>query len=409
MPQAQSESRPDGADSSLAFPLLVALAGLIVIVILLLAPSSLPRLAGLDLTAADFRTALLAARTDREHPQVVIVMAGPRLRAPATLSAGVSRDRLARLVDVVDGAGARAIGLDIPLLRPTEPEHDTALHVALRDAKATVVLAAADERERLTADERGFQVAFLAATRRPAGFHTLQREPDGMVRYHAGPAPSAHYRESFALLLARALKPAASPTLGPIAWLQRSDSVHPLSWLLDWSGRSPFLQIAGEDLLDKDRRDLRAALRGKIVLIGDDTLPGERYRTPLSTLSGEDASDVLVHAQEVAQLLDGRVLASLQPDTIKLLLLAIACAGGLFGWWMHARSRLASAYLLSLLTLLAVDAVLVSRMQLVMPLFSCLIAWLAGVLAGHHFGLAEDRLVARAAARTSQRGAANQS
>lgn len=396
-PQAQSSS--EAATSSPAFPLLIALAGLLVLIILLLTPSSLPRLAGLDLAASDIRTALFSARADKDHPQIVVVSVGPRARTPTSFASGLARDRLAQLVDTIDGAGARAIGLDIALLRPTEPEHDTALHVALRDAKAAVVLAAADERERLTADERGYQVAFFAAVGRTAGFRMLQREPDGVVRYHAGAALDTRYQQSFPLLLARTVKSGTASTMGRIAWLQPSDAAHPLGWLLDWSGRPPFMQVTGEDLLDKDRRDLRASLRGKIVLIGDNSVSGERYRTPLTALSGEEASDVMIHAQAVAQLLDGRTLASLPPDVVKLLLLAFGCAGGLFGWWMHGRRHFVLACLLSLLAFLVVDAVVVSRMQLILPLISCLIAWTAGILAGHHFGLANDRLVKRAATR----------
>lgn len=405
MLQPQSESSSGGATSSPAFPLLIALAGLLVLIILLLAPASLPRLVGLDVAASDIRTSMFSARTDADHPQIVVVNVGPRARTPTSFASGLARDRLAQVVDVIDGAGARAIGFDIALLRPTEPQHDTALHIALRDAKAAVVLAAADERERLTPDERGYQVAFFAAAGRTAGFRMLQREPDGIVRYHAGAALDTRYRESFPLLLARTVRRETAPTLGRIAWLQRPDPAHPMSWLLDWSGRPPFAQMAGEDLLEKERRDLRASLRGKIVLIGDNSVSGERYRTPLTSLGGEEASDVMVHAQAVAQLLDGRTLSSLPPDLVRLLLLAFGCAGGLFGWWWHGRRQFGLACLLSLVALLVADAIVVAQMQLVMPLVSCLIAWIAGILAGHHFGLANDRLVKRAAVRwPSSRG-----
>ena len=397
MPQARNESPSGGEPPAVGVPLLVVIAGLALLAVLILASAKLHRLSAYELTAADVRTALLSERAEPQHRKIVVVDIGPGAAAPVQPRLG--RDRLAALVEAIDAAGPQAIGLDVTMLRPTVPEHDRALHVALRDAKAPIVVAAADERERTTPDERGYQVAYLAAAGRAAGYKSLQRERDGVVRYHAGPANASRYPSSFSLLLARAANAGAQQTLGRIAWLQPSTGLPPLSWLFEQESRPAFTGIAADDLLDRDPQARHTLLEGRIVLIGDDTGPGVRHRTPLTALGGDTTREVMIHAHAVAQLIDGRSIAELPPDMARLLLLTLGSMGGVLGWWLHASRRLWLGCVLATAALIGIDAVVFSQARLILPVLTCLLAWFAGMLAGHHIGLVHDRILQRAQTR----------
>jgi CHASE2 domain-containing sensor protein len=85
-----------------------------------------------------------------QHPSVAIVaitddtLAGYRTYLP------VDRGLLARVVEAVDAAGAKVIGLDFLFTSPTDG-NEILLIEAIRRARAKVVLGAADERIGLTA------------------------------------------------------------------------------------------------------------------------------------------------------------------------------------------------------------------------------------------------------------------
>ena len=75
----------------------------------------------------------------------------------------IDRGFLAALVEKIDAANPRAIGIDILFDQATEPAKDAALANALANAKAPVVIAAADEFDGLTPDRRR---TFLPSRRR---------------------------------------------------------------------------------------------------------------------------------------------------------------------------------------------------------------------------------------------------
>jgi adenylate cyclase len=80
--------------------------------------------------------------------------------------------------------------------------------------------------------------------------------------------------------------------------------------------------------------DLPAELfKGKTVLIGADLPDADRHRTPLATVLGHGAGSlpgVVIHAQALSQLLDGRVLPKVNRTTeIALTILAALAAIGL--------------------------------------------------------------------------------
>src|ERR1700730_117758 len=82
-----------------------------------LMPRYAPGLLRIEHAMADVRTALLSDRLPTQHPLVAIVgvtdqtLSGYKARLP------IDRLLLAKLVEVVDAAGAKAIGIDILFYR----------------------------------------------------------------------------------------------------------------------------------------------------------------------------------------------------------------------------------------------------------------------------------------------------
>ena len=380
-------------------PIALASGGLALAVALVLASSSVPGLLRLESSTADIRTALLSYRTTAEHPGVAVVaISDETLKSFATKSP-IDRGLLASLVTAIDSAGPRAIGLDVYFLRRTEDDKDRALQSALRDAKAVVVPGALDERGRMTPEQKVYQDEFLASTRRPAGFLALQFDRDGVVRTIAGPAPATRYPDSLPVLLARAIKSNVEPPAGRIAWLQLVEPTALLSTFVNWEGRNPFPVIAAEDVLDPKRQDLRDKLEGRIVLIGADFAYIDRHRTPLTVWSGEETAGVMVHAQVVAQLLDARAVSDVTPANARLVALALACLGGLLGWRFRFRRFDFLGWSIAAAGLTAIDALIFSNAHVILPFMVSMLAWFAGVTAGHNLGHIYDWELKRAGQR----------
>src|SRR5262249_59744257 len=133
-----------------------------------LAPGYAPGLLRFEHYMGDVRTALLSDQLPSQHPSVAIVaitdatLAGYRTYLP------VDRDLLARVVEAVDAAGAKVIGLDF-LFTSAADGNEVLLIEAIRRARAKVVLAAADERIGLSEFQRDKQLSFLREVDRPAG------------------------------------------------------------------------------------------------------------------------------------------------------------------------------------------------------------------------------------------------
>ncbi len=148
----------------------------------------------------DFRTALLSHRPKRQHPKVALVTITDETMQPFAYRSPIDRGLLGDLVTMLDGAGAKAIGLDFLFLKPTEPAKDKALVAAIGKARTRVVVAVADRRVSLNPAQRDYQNSFLARSGARAGYANLLTGGDRVVRYIAAPGDPA-FPKSFAAAL----------------------------------------------------------------------------------------------------------------------------------------------------------------------------------------------------------------
>ena len=347
-----------------------------------LVPRYAPGLLRFEHYLGDVRTALLSDQLPSQHPSVAIVaitddtLAGYRTYLP------VDRDLLARVVEAVDAAGAKVIGLDFLFTSPADGS-EILLIEAIRRARAKVVLAAADERIGLSQVQRDKQQAFLREVDRPAGYLNLATERDSVVRFMAQPnaEDKPAYPKSFAALIAESAGFTSSQDRARIAWLRTPRD-----------GADTFLTISAEALLrpadDPVVQVLRAGLKDKIVLVGGTLREIDTHLTPLTNRHEEKMHGVTIHAQMVAQMVDGRSIAQLETEaaSLRLALAAVAALGFLVGWGFRRRRKGLFASGVVSAVIIAVDTIVFWQFRIILPLVLALAAWFLGEFSGHYLG-----------------------
>jgi CHASE2 domain-containing sensor protein len=344
---------------------------------LILAPSVAPFLLRFEHQTADWRTSTFATGLDALHPGVAVVLISESTLEDYPYVLPPDRGLLAKIVRALDRAGAKAIGLDFYFARNTEPAKDGELIAAVREAKANVVIGALDERGRLGARQMEVQRAFIAATGRSAGYVNLRTEPDGIVRFRAGPAGGSSFPASFAARLAEASGATADAAEGPIAWLKT------------WRGRQPFLTLPAEALLAgsaahaaAEKDGALSALKGKTVVVGGDIAHLDRHATPLSGKGRKAEPGVFVHAHDVAQRLDGRLMHELGPGAVGWLLFVVATAAGGLGWLFGTRHANLVGWTAATSVLVVADVLAFAALRTILPFSLMLAAWVLGATAG---------------------------
>ena len=73
---------------------------------------------------ADWRTGVLSDRLPSQHPRVAIVGINDQALSEFKTRIPIDRGLLAKVIDAVDAAGAKVIGIDILFLRPAPGDHE---------------------------------------------------------------------------------------------------------------------------------------------------------------------------------------------------------------------------------------------------------------------------------------------
>ena len=348
-----------------------------------LAPRYAPGLLRFEHYMGDVRTALLSDQLPSQHPSVAIVgitddtLSGYKTYLP------VDRHLLARLVDAIDAAGAKVIGLDFLFAASVPEDHEMMLVDAIRRARAKIVLAAADERVGLTQAQREKQQAFLREAGRPAGYSNLATERDLVVRFVAQPYADGTpaYPKSFAELLAEGAGYAGTELRPRIAWLRTPRD-----------GSDVFLTASAETLLrpadDPLNKLLRDGLKGKIVLVGGMLREIDTHLTPLTHSPEEKMHGVAIHAQIAAQLVDGRSVGQLETNSLglRLALAGVSALGFLVGWGFRRKRQGLLASGVASAVIIAVDTIVFWQFRIILPLVLALAAWFLGEFSGHYLG-----------------------
>lgn len=338
-------------------------------------------LRSLEHWTSDWRTALLADRAPTQHPRIAIVLIDDDSILTFPYRSPVDRALLARLVTVLDGAGAQLVALDFLFDQPTEPDKDRALINALASARSKVILGTVDERVPLRAERRTYLGTFLRETGATTGYLNIRHEIDDVIRGEAEPAADAGAKgdatPSFAVAIARAAGVTTASHASRIAWL-RSPA----------DGSDTFMVLPAQQLVApadpaqaKMAELLLASLKDRIVLVGGDLSDHiDRHATPLSKLEQAQIPGVMIHAHALAQKLDGRPLRLLGPIWETVLVFAMSLIGLLLGWRYRTSGWLTST--LPVVLLGALDAIFFAGLRTIVPFAAPALGWIAGIFTG---------------------------
>jgi adenylate cyclase len=365
---AVAETRPQGRPIGAWYNGAAVIGGLLALFAIFLLPSIEPALLRAEHWAADWRTAWLSERLTTSHPKIAIVRITEESVADFPYFLPVNRGYFADLVDTVDKAGARTIGLDFYFTRDTEKKFDDQLRDTVRRLKDKLVVGVF---ERLRPRQLQYQYEFIGGT--PAGYIDLRRETDHVVRYRASPASGGRYQESFSSRIARAGGWTGAEPPDRIGWL-----------LPPKDGSRTFLTVNAHELKAKleQNPDL---LKDRIVLIGGDLYTLDLHWTPLSIRGGKQTVGVEVHAQMVAELIDGnRSRHELEPSTRTGFLLVLAALGIFLGLRFQERRFDFLDWRVVSFGVIAVDLLSFTFLHLVLPFTHAALVWGAAVTTGTH-------------------------
>ena len=230
----------------------------------------------------------LLAPVHPPHPRIALIAITEATLDAFPYRSPVDRGFVAALIETLARAGVSAIGLDLLLDRPTEPDKDAALREAIRRRDLPVVVIGVGPETPLEPARRQALDGFLAGV--TTGTANLARDVfDGQVRWHL-PRDATSGAPSLPAALARAV---GAP-------------VPPEPFLIDWrrTATGPPVPVYPAEAVGL----LPAAwLQGRIALIGSMSPGSDEHRTPASAF-GPPSFGVEIHAQVLAQMLDGRAV-----------------------------------------------------------------------------------------------------
>jgi len=364
-------------------PLLLATIVAVLVSILLvdIVPRYAPGLLRFEYALADMRTALLSDQLPSQHPNVAIVGITDESLADYKIRLPIDRALLTKVVQAVDDAGVKVIGLDFLFYRTTPADNDDMLIAALKGARAKVVLAAADERLGLTKPQIDKQREFLAQVGRPAGYANLATERDWVVRFKAQPAPETRFPKSFARLLVEEAGYAPKEESRRIAWLRDPPD-----------GSDTFLNIPAETLFgpadDPAVKAVRADLKDKIVIIGGLLPDLDQHLTPMTSKTLQRMPGVIIHAHIAAELIDGRRIYQLEANSLvlRLGLVGLTAFGFLIGWTYRLKRQGILLSSLATVVIISIDTIAFWQSRIILPIVLALLAWFIGEFSGHWLG-----------------------
>lgn len=336
--------------------------------------------------SADFVTSQFSTRLKAQRQDIVLVYVTAATVADKPYVSPIDRGMLADVIKAADGAGAKVIGLDVLLDRPTEPVKDEKLRDTIRGTRARMVVGVVDES--------------------PNGPHAqsdlfLRPAPDGQRTPETG---HLYFDEARSWLVVsdhviRSMADPPDPGSALVTRLNGSRSfaaaiahaagtdVELRSRRIDWllqpaDGVDTFTTLPAELLLHPGTADLTRLLSGKIVLIGGDFDDRDQHLTPLSVSRDDFYPGLFIHAQVLAQLLENRSVIDFEP----WMEWTLAAAAGLLAWFLGRRSghRHVWLELAGVVGLVGIGFLAFLLLRIIFPYNLLVLAWLTGAAVGHY-------------------------
>ncbi len=272
-----------------------------------------------------FTTAPIAVEQD---PRIVLVSYDEETALAVGKRSPLDRGLVARTLARLDAMSPKAIGIDILLDQP-QPE-DGQLRTALAQLRTPTFMAfttSASDPQRLDRGQEKYLREFLASVRsrsvRGADVMMVADGGDAIVR--RWPQQRAGLPEHLVAAMAGNAGPSQA-AFRSIDFLRPRNSVDSVFVEIPMLFFSEFPEAAAE------------MVKGRYILVGGTVGSEEEFETPISRFTGRNTSALELHAQMLAQRLDGRVPTPL-PDWLLFIAAFIVVAAGaltgmldLYGW-----------------------------------------------------------------------------
>lgn len=342
----------------------------------------------------DWRHALLSKREPTARKDIAVLLIDDNSLANHPYVTPVNPQLLSNLILALDSFNASAIGIDIVLDRGSASEAE--LFDAVRKIKSKLVFIEMDKRSDMPQIiiDRHHQILNKLKTANPSittGHPYLDQTrrglsiPDQTIRLRAPTLSDAeHVKASFseALLSASGHKAPEFNDRGHISWLK--------SVAEDGSSVFSDLRVPLHEI-DALRQKLlpeswKAAISGKIVIVGTALRQRDGLLTPLSLISGERMPEAWVHANIAAQFIDGRKLAPFGANLEWFIVVLCIFVGFWAGRVYRAKDYEVYVYFTGALTLIIIGILLFSEFRLLIPSDTIFFGSLIGISLGHYSG-----------------------
>lgn len=272
----------------------------------------------------DLRSFVLAEQVAQDDRIVMVVytdqtLINARKRSP------LDRGILASVLRNIDAMGAKAIGIDILFDQPQDEDEE--LIATLRAMKTPVAIAYAERTvnaDDITYEQQAFLEDFFArlegSKARPASIALANYY--GVTRTWPKIVPHLPSTLSRAMLTTAGEGDKTLPGYeGAIRFRRAADETRPVYSAIQIDGLA-IPEVAAA---------LAPAIEGRYVLIGGDIVGYDRVETPLTAATGGMPPGIEVHAEMLAQMLDGDSLPKPLPITLWALALVVVGGGALTG------------------------------------------------------------------------------
>ncbi len=284
---------------------------------------NLPVLSDAERSLYDLRAYSSARQVDQDDRLRIIVyddqtLIDARKRSP------LDRGLLAKALRNLDAMGAKAIGIDILFDQPQDEDED--LIAALRGMKTPVFAAYAN----------------VAANRADITYRQQQFLDSFIARLKGSKAAPTSIRLDYANGVARAW-PSIEKGLPPVMSRSMLEATDPgqlakfdgytgaIVYRLPKSDDRPVYQSLRIDLFADPALAPAFAdqIRGRYLLLGGDIIDVDRVETTFTSVTGETAPGIQVHAAMLAQMLDGQVPKRTSGWALSLMALSVIAAAAL--------------------------------------------------------------------------------
>jgi len=276
----------------------------------------------------DWKSSLFSTRIVAQRRDITIVYIDEVSLSKYPYKSPIDRALIASLVKAIDRAKPKAIGVDIIFDRPTEPERDEILLRAIQQVQAPLILVATDKSESGVSPEAlEWQSTFLkkankiVATPIFGGEDSALSLEDNVIRAMASFEVPSNAKRPFALALAE----------------QNGNYHYPKSPLIDWllpslDGREVFqtFNVPPHSKISVDAdpdavfpQIMQATFTDKIVILAGNLTGLDWHRIPMTVMNNLEVSGAYIHAQILAQILDGRQIAD-APELFAILFVFVS-------------------------------------------------------------------------------------